>query len=103
PRLFPAADGATEVMHIAGFRGFQPIVDWRDARGNTVKTVKVQGASFATGVVADDVWIVGTLEAKARFGTTTLTPRGEQDSFLARLDATGTWRSAALLGAFPPD
>src|SRR5262249_54654688 len=98
PRLFGDGAGTTTVVHTLSHQGATASIERWDAHGKRIADISA-AASFFTGAEADrEIWVVGRLEAPARIGGADLVP-GEKGGgeFLGRLDASGTWRSAALL------
>lgn len=78
------------------------------------KTGKVLWAIGAGGIYADygygidvdskgNVYVTGSFQDTASFGTATFTTKGSNDIFLAKLDSNGTWSSVQQFGGTSSD
>ncbi|MCB5246664.1 MAG: SBBP repeat-containing protein [Candidatus Cloacimonetes bacterium] len=79
-----------------------------DSQGNWLWAVSAtgSGACYANSIATDNaghIYVVGNFNTQASFGTHSLSSEGQQDVFVAKLDAAGNWLWAVRGGGTDAD
>ncbi|MBW6513273.1 MAG: SBBP repeat-containing protein [Candidatus Syntrophosphaera sp.] len=84
--------------------GYDVFISKLDPEGNWLWTIRAGGSDqdHGNGIIADpagNVLVIGSFRATAVFGSTTLVSQGQEDIFVAKLDAGGNWLWAKRAGS----